>query len=801
TDANSLVLVARVEKVGAMDIRDTPGRQCARVMILDKSTGSLASQIDLDGSCPDVATLWRSSLIFAGKFDAVFGQARNKIAGISLLNGTVTNVGSNFGTAFPAYLASPMQEVADLKVEGNTLYVAGRLAQDGTHMAAIDLLRGTVTAWRPEGRLSASVPSWQVSRHQMMVTNKSVVVVGCLGDLGSTNFVAYDRVTGTRAQFDTQMVLQSDYCTVDGFKQFKGHSFGRSIFVTGVESVRGQTVPGYAWINETGALVTPALALTPMKSRWFVPERVRFFPQINRMFVGGNGMSSLLNGREMGPYLSADESGNAKATALVGAVEGWRPGRMAVKDGEMYISGLSESPGSAPRTTIHRFDAATGQRDASFELDYTGFTSLKTVVGDTLIALIGVRPTPDPMLRIYTRDTGRFVGSFPDDYGSSLVGSIFNGTAVGDQLYAHAKVPVANGAEEFRAVRIDLKTGSVVTYTASLGPFMPCDCRPFLDGERLFTYREVNGAVETIVINTTTGNIERRLPNWHITSGWHPIRLGGRLVVPQIVAGVVSLVALNEDTLENEETLASDVVLPYSVGALTASADRLYAWFHDQTRTSDGRVLTGVVGLDTSGKVVSTSTPQLGSGSVDNVGSGLQAAPDNSQVAVSPAVEEIQRQLEAAAGQVTIRGVERGSRSLTVHFAPNGNKGPFEVRQVGGKKVCSTSTSSCTFKKLAAYSSYSFVVEAKDTGPASMSSPSARTKPIVSMKKGKTLRLSTVIKPATKKTVKWKVSKACKLNGAKTVLTAPKKTARCNVSVSSKSGKKTVTRSISVVVG
>ena len=152
------------------------------------------------------------------------------------------------------------------------------------------------------------------------------------------------------------------------------------------------------------------------------------------------------------------------------------------------------------------------------------------------------------------------------------------------------------------------------------------------------------------------------------------------------------------------------------------------------------------------------------------------------------------------AGQVGITRVVSGNKSATVTFASPVTGVEHVVSAVGTTRTCRTSAESCTVTGLSAHLAYSFIVYPAD-GSASPSEISRAVKPFVTVKRGAMIKATSIVKPASTGTITWKVKGGCRFNKAKSTVTAPKKRAKCTLTVTSRAnGKKAISRTASVVV-
>ena len=133
-------------------------------------------------------------------------------------------------------------------------------------------------------------------------------------------------------------------------------------------------------------------------------------------------------------------------------------------------------------------------------------------------------------------------------------------------------------------------------------------------------------------------------------------------------------------------------------------------------------------------------------------------------------------------------------------------KGPtkFTVTAQPGGKTCTTATTSCSFKQLEAWTSYSFVVKTVSAaaGLPRDSLPSNPVKPVRVLKRGTSTPTSKLITPASSGKQTWKVGGGCKLSKDSKTFTASKDAGLCTLSLTTaKSGKTPkTTRVITVVV-
>lgn len=151
-----------------------------------------------------------------------------------------------------------------------------------------------------------------------------------------------------------------------------------------------------------------------------------------------------------------------------------------------------------------------------------------------------------------------------------------------------------------------------------------------------------------------------------------------------------------------------------------------------------------------------------------------------------------------------ITKLKPGNKSMTVTFvAPRGMKN-LKIKASPSSKslVCSPGKkSSCTIKGLSPWMSYRFAVEG-NYGKKKMTSPkSFSAKPVVSMRRGSTSSLSSIVSKASGSSPKYTTSGGCSLESKNTKLKAPKSKALCVVSVTTTKNGLENLRTVTVKVG
>lgn len=131
-------------------------------------------------------------------------------------------------------------------------------------------------------------------------------------------------------------------------------------------------------------------------------------------------------------------------------------------------------------------------------------------------------------------------------------------------------------------------------------------------------------------------------------------------------------------------------------------------------------------------------------------------------------------------------------------------KATYTVTASPGGQKCTTSTTSCVFKKLDPWTGYSFVIKTVTAASASVpdSTPSIPVNPVRIVKRGSRTEPTKLISPASTGKATWKATGGCKVTKDGKTFTATKDAALCTLSVTTaKAGKvPKTTRAITVVV-
>lgn len=152
--------------------------------------------------------------------------------------------------------------------------------------------------------------------------------------------------------------------------------------------------------------------------------------------------------------------------------------------------------------------------------------------------------------------------------------------------------------------------------------------------------------------------------------------------------------------------------------------------------------------------------------------------------------------------RVVISSIAPGNKSLSITWS-SANAGESHIaRTSDGSRTftCSSKTNSCVISGLNPVEAYSITV-APESDASAASIPSVFVKPIVTAKKGASVRASAIISVKASGKKSWKVRGGCTLSGNSVKM--PKKSARCSVTLTVTAAKKQPrkTYSATVVVG
>jgi len=147
-------------------------------------------------------------------------------------------------------------------------------------------------------------------------------------------------------------------------------------------------------------------------------------------------------------------------------------------------------------------------------------------------------------------------------------------------------------------------------------------------------------------------------------------------------------------------------------------------------------------------------------------------------------------------GRPYIVKLKPGSRNVRVSWRSTTNKAVYKVTtgRGKGKRTCTSTRTWCTVKKLDPWKAHTFTVEARTGRRTVLSEPSPRIKPHVTVRKGSSTKASTIAPKGAKGKTTWTTTGPCSVKAGR--LIAPKKAARCVLTVTT--GKST--RKVTVVV-
>ena len=154
------------------------------------------------------------------------------------------------------------------------------------------------------------------------------------------------------------------------------------------------------------------------------------------------------------------------------------------------------------------------------------------------------------------------------------------------------------------------------------------------------------------------------------------------------------------------------------------------------------------------------------------------------------------------ARRVVISSIAPGNKSLSITWSSATVGENHIARTSDGSRTftCSSKTNSCVILGLNPVEVYSITV-APESDASAASIPSVFVKPIVTAKKGASVRASAIISVKSSSKKSWKVRGGCTLSGNSVKM--PKKSARCSVTLTVAAAKKQPrkTYSATVVVG
>lgn len=233
------------------------------------------------------------------------------------------------------------------------------------------------------------------------------------------------------------------------------------------------------------------------------------------------------------------------------------------------------------------------------------------------------------------------------------------------------------------------------------------------------------------------------------------------------------------------------------VTGLTGTATRINLVLRHPVALNSTTFGSGIVAMGTDGLLVPGLRNAIWA---DSVVTAQPVDPVAGQVAVPVDAREVVSNDASAfsSGRVVVTRVVAGHRSLTVRFVGTPAGSTHRVVDRTGATRCTTVTDSCVIRNISPATALSLSV-VPDGNPGAASEFTVAIKPSFVMKKGATARTSGIVRPGKAKAT-WTVRGGCRLNGARTSLTAPKKPATCTVRVKGGKGSTAYDFSARVVV-
>ena len=238
------------------------------------------------------------------------------------------------------------------------------------------------------------------------------------------------------------------------------------------------------------------------------------------------------------------------------------------------------------------------------------------------------------------------------------------------------------------------------------------------------------------------------------------------------------------------------------------NADGVPINFTPREQSPAGKFVTGLV--DDSKPQISPTPPSTpgttsDAGTTSATTSVITAPPGAGTDDVIPA--DVVQVTGATSPAVTITGTP-ADRAIEVRWSvpaslANDKANYTVVASPGGQK-CTTSTTSCVFKKLEPWTPYTFTIKTVSASSASVpdSAPSVPVKPVRIVKRGSRTEPTKLITPASTGKQTWKAAGGCKVTKDGKTFTATKDAGLCTLSLTTaKAGKvPKTTRTITVVV-
>jgi hypothetical protein len=309
------------------------GQARNRIAAADVTTGS-ATGWNPNASAPVNGLAVSGSTVYAGgSFNILGGVPRSGLAALNLTTGQATSWNPN-----------PNLPVTAMALSGSTLYVGGNFtafagAPDFTraHIAAIDVVSGSTTAWNP----GANDISFA------LLVNGSTVYVGGqfsgIGGVGRSGLAALDVSSNSAMSWNPNpsnpdanaLAVSGSTIYVGGFFNTIGGQTRHNI-----AAIDGVTGNATAWDPDASSLVGAMLIDGPT------------------MYVGGN-FGSYIGGQPRA-YLAALDVATGDATSWVPPPLNGGVSTLALDNGTLYLGGGFGTIGGQTRSHVAALDAATG---------------------------------------------------------------------------------------------------------------------------------------------------------------------------------------------------------------------------------------------------------------------------------------------------------------------------------------------------------------------------------------------------------------------------------------------------------
>ncbi len=342
------------------------------IAALDSRTGHATSWNPKADAAVSAFALRGRSLYVSGAFYNVGGRFCRFLAELSLDSDSASTWNMNIDQSPPNWLFPP--GVAELKVAGDRLYVAGRFTTIGGEqrngLAAIDLQSHSVTTWAPEVVPLSSVQPAQISDMEIRAT--TLYACGLFRSLGGRPISG----DGSVGAIDTETGLATGWDPRPNGGVLTLGMSDDAIYVGG-----GFTSIGSDWVWRNGLA---ALDLTTGRATSWDPHPDEAYvlslaTSSNTLYVGG--AFSRLSG-EVRSNLAAFDTRDGSLTPWNPAANGGVT-ELAVGGSVIYAGGQFTGIGGQTRHYLAAIDSATGTA-TPWDPDPDDFVNAITVAGSTV---------------------------------------------------------------------------------------------------------------------------------------------------------------------------------------------------------------------------------------------------------------------------------------------------------------------------------------------------------------------------------------------------------------------------------